>query len=1274
MLAKDDMHNWRSRFLRYIDKDQKVPEQHQASQLMNMTSRYRLILNKKKEAIQLLLTRIGNEIIKLLMHVRTSQELWEASKGYNKVNNQDSRCQGQNLFWSLVNFILHRWSLSNHLAPTSKASLQPDLMQLHDTMANEIDKPITPPSESASEKTKLYKPTNNNLRTSSNTRNKNVDTTPRYKNDNQTGQFRNQRAVNVVGARETIGGLVVTTVWGHNEVPNADSGTDTKPSEQVQYDTDDNVFTNDIQHFDQSESIRMIQNDVDVMMSVLHCNLIANLKLDVDENKKIQKQLKKANATLTQELTECKSILAETSRTLGESNSIRDSCLVALQNKQTEFERYKAFNDRTVDYDKLELVKEKREDVSSNSVFYQVTLRCLVKEKTKETGSFSNSLERINFAKKKSVLKTNESNGLSKPVTLQNLPKTATQVVRNTNVIKPDMYRIASSTTQTRAPQLTQTSRNTNPRVSTSTGVITKANVSQTTTLGAINGRKIVQLILFIVDSGCTKHMTGNLSLLCNFVEKYLGTVRFGNDQFALILGYGDLVQGNITIKRVYYVEGKDVLTGLVPQRQKASDYDNPDPAQKLQKISYSAGQRSPVNQVRKKIYQSQFKGRWTTCNRITEMCMFALTVSIIEPKNIKDAMADSAWIEAMQEELHQCWTDYSLELVWTDLCQKGIDFEESFALVARLEAVRIFVAYAAHKSFPMYQMDVKMAFLNGPLKEEIYVAQPDGFVDPDHSQKSLPLREKPLYGLKQARGPAKYNLEILKNHGMEKGQSIGTPMATKPILDADLSGEPEIGPTKIELTLEQSQQGVSNDVYSQWTNGNLPVSSSNNTVVGELAEILYESSLKSDSLPHAHAHSTKTFYKHQDSRIMKAQELKIKTSANSDINDNSSEIKLRGRLLESFQDDARTDTSLNHPNPVLAIKGNHDQGNNGNQARDSAFNIGIAKAQQDPNFKTSTLSFIDHLLPVVNPGYETEIASGLKAVTNMIVRGSRFELEGYEFIIDLISFGHGSFDVIVGMDWLSQLRAKIVCYEKIVHISLSNRENMEVHRERPEGNLKQLKTMKVNEPKLEDIPVIREFPGVFLKYLLGLPPSREVEFHIDLIPGAMPVAKSPYRLAPIEMQELSNQLKELQEKGFIRPSSSTWGASVLIDDLFGQLQGSRTYLDKFVIVFINDILIYSKSKEEHEVHLKLIVELLEKDKLFGKFSKCEFWLQEFRFLRHVVNNEGIHVDPSKIEEVKNWKPPKTLTEIRSFLGLAGYYKLFSVNFSKIAKPLTLLT
>ncbi|GJQ95148.1 retrovirus-related pol polyprotein from transposon TNT 1-94 [Tanacetum coccineum] len=244
--------------------------------------------------------------------------------------------------------------------------------------------------------------------------------------------------------------------------------------------------------------------------------------------------------------------------------------------------------------------------------------------------------------------------------------------------------------------------------------------------------------------------------------------------------------------------------------------------------------------------------------------------------------MADSAWIEAMQEELHQFDRLQVWELVDKPFGknEEGIDFEESFAPVARLEAVRIFVAYAAHKSFPIYQMDVKTAFLNGPLKEEVYVAQPDGFVDPDHPDKVYRLR-KALYGLKQAprawydelskfliskgftkgiidptlfkikygeeillvqiyvddiifgstnpkflkcfeklmhgrfkmslvgemkfflglqihqspRGifinQAKYTLEILKKHGMEKGQSIGTPMATKIKLDADLSGEP---------------------------------------------------------------------------------------------------------------------------------------------------------------------------------------------------------------------------------------------------------------------------------------------------------------------------------------------------------------------------------------------------------------------------------------------------------------------------------------------------
>ncbi|GJU28786.1 hypothetical protein Tco_1172375, partial [Tanacetum coccineum] len=275
--------------------------------------------------------------------------------------------------------------------------------------------------------------------------------------------------------------------------------------------------------------------------------------------------------------------------------------------------------------------------------------------------------------------------------------------------------------------------------------------------------------------------------------------------------------------------------------------------------------------------------------------------------------------------------------------------------------------------------------------------------------------------------------------------------------------------------------------------------------------------------------------------------------------------------------------------------------------------------------------------------------------------------------------------------DWIGykNLRAEIVCFKEIVQISLSNGENLEVHRERPEGNLKQLKTMKVNKPKLEDVPVVREFPGVFPKDLSGLPPSCDVEFRIDLILGAMHKKDGSFRMC-IDYQELN---KLTIKNCYPLPR---------INDLFDQLQWSR-YLSKIDFRFSYHQLRVREedipktafrtryghfeftvmpfgltnalaSKEEHDVHQKLILELLEKEKLFEKFSKCKFWLQEVHFLRHVVNSKGIHVDPSKIEAVKNWNPPKTPTEIRSFLGLAGYYRQFIINFLKIAKPLTLLT
>ncbi|GKA83957.1 putative reverse transcriptase domain-containing protein [Tanacetum coccineum] len=117
-----------------------------------------------------------------------------------------------------------------------------------------------------------------------------------------------------------------------------------------------------------------------------------------------------------------------------------------------------------------------------------------------------------------------------------------------------------------------------------------------------------------------------------------------------------------------------------------------------------------------------------------------------------------------------------------------------------------------------------------------------------------------------------------------------------------------------------------------------------------------------------------------------------------------------------------------------------------------------------------------------------------------------------------------------------------------------------------------------------------------------------------------------------------------------------------------------RPYIDKFVIVFIDDTLIYSKTKEEHDAHLRLILVLLKKEELYVKFSKCDFWLSKVQFLGHVIDSEGIHVDPAKIESIKDWESPKTPIEIRQFLGLASYYRRFIKGFSKIAKPMMKLT
>nr|GEY22348.1 putative reverse transcriptase domain-containing protein [Tanacetum cinerariifolium] len=216
------------------------------------------------------------------------------------------------------------------------------------------------------------------------------------------------------------------------------------------------------------------------------------------------------------------------------------------------------------------------------------------------------------------------------------------------------------------------------------------------------------------------------------------------------------------------------------------------------------------------------------------------------------------------------------------------------------------------------------------------------------------------------------------------------------------------------------------------------------------------------------------------------------------------------------------------------------DVGDNG------PISFGESKPPKPSGSPSEFTPFINISPVALNISYDVELADGKIVSTNTVLRGCTLALFSHMFKIDLLPTRLGSFDVIVGMDWLSYHRAVIVCYEKIVRISLPNGEILEIHGERPEKDSKSLSCIKADEVRLDDIRTVCDFLEVFPDDLTGLPPVREIEFRIDLIPGALPVVKSPYRLAPSEMQELSNQLKELQEKGFIRPSHSPWGAHAL--------------------------------------------------------------------------------------------------------------------------------
>ncbi|GJR45023.1 putative reverse transcriptase domain-containing protein [Tanacetum coccineum] len=364
-----------------------------------------------------------------------------------------------------------------------------------------------------------------------------------------------------------------------------------------------------------------------------------------------------------------------------------------------------------------------------------------------------------------------------------------------------------------------------------------------------------------------------------------------------------------------------------------------------------------------------------------------------------------------------------------------------------------------------------------------------------------------------------------------------------------------------------------------------------------------------------------------------------------------------------------------------------------------------------DKSFVSISLASMLNIPPItLDTTYDIEMADGNLVGTNTVIQGCTLILLNQPFEIDLMPIKLGSFDVVIGMDWLSKYHARIICDEKVVHIPIDG-ETLIIRGDRSKTRLSlisciktkryisrgyqvfiaQVMEKKSDEKRLEDIPVVREFLEVFPEDLPGLPPIRQVEFQIDLIPGAAPVARAPYRLAPSKMQELSDQLQELADQGFIRPSTSPWGAPILfvkkkdgsfrmhidyrelnkltiknryplprIDDLFDQLKGSSVYLK------------IDLRPGYHQLRVR--DEDIPKTAFRTRYGHYEFQVMPFGLTNapavHMIDSQGIHVDPAKIEAVKNWASPTTPTEIRQFLGLAGYYRRFIEAFQLLKQKL----
>ncbi|GJZ15448.1 putative ribonuclease H-like domain-containing protein [Tanacetum coccineum] len=751
--------------------------------------------------------------------------------------------------------------------------------------------------------------------------------------------------------------------------------------------------------------------------------------------------------------------------------------------------------------------------------------------------------------------------------------------------------------------------------------------------------------------------------------------------------------------------------------------------------------------------------------------CLFACFLSQHEPTKISQALDNESWVEAMQEELLQNKKDKrgivvrnKARLVAQGYKQEeGIDYDEVFAPVARVEAIRLFLAFVSFMNIPAYQMNVKSAFLYGTIEEEVYVCQPLGFVDPKFLEKVYKV-EKALYGLHQAPKVWYETLSAyLLDNRFHKGQIDKTLFIKRlkgDILPVQVYVDDIIFGSTKESLCDEFEQIMHNRTTStpMETNKALTKDEDGEDVHVHLyrsmiGSLMYLTSSRPDIMfsvcaclrfqvqpKVSHLNAVKRIFRYlkgqpklglwypKDSPLILEAFLDSDyAGASLDRKSTTGGCQFLGSRLISWQCKKQT-VVANSTTEAEYIAASHCCGQVlwiQNQMLDYGFNFMQTKIHVDNesaicvvknpvyHSKTKHIEIRHHF---IRDSYEKRLIEMVKIHTDHNVADlltKAFDVSRFNFLV--ASIGKRGRDTKIPQSGGPPIKVG----DEAVHKELGDRmeraattaSSLEAEQDsgyvesklvhvlkglcysacwiHVEGVVGILCTLKL-------LLNVVYFPEVFPKDLPGIPPARQVEFQIDLIPGVAPVARAPYRLAPSEMKELSDQLKELSDKGFIRPSSLPWGAPVLfvkkkdgsfrmcidyrelnkltvknryplprIDDLLDQLQGSsvyskidlrpgyhqlrvreedipktafrtryghyefqvmsvgltnnpavfmdlmnrvcKPYLDKFVIVFIDDILIYLKSKQENEEHLKLILGLLRKEELYAKFSKCEF-------------------------------------------------------------------